>query len=261
MPKKRPILFNSQMVRAILAGKKTQTRRPVKFVPALGEPDYWCPLYKDRPGDFRSMVGEASRYSPFGNIGELLWVRETWAISAAVRCSIESVCPDEVVDYEGDIPSSRPEDLVRVGESCQIFSEPWVLRWRADYFEDDTREDRGFKWRPAIHMPQWASRLTLKITGIDVQRVKDISDDDARDEGVWFPKKETTWYEGKWAARFLDEWDWIYADRDLGWKNNPWVWVLKFEIVDKYCTKNAMECIMERYDSPRMFYLMKNPRK
>jgi hypothetical protein len=256
MPKSRPILFNGEMVRAILADKKTQTRRPVKFIPALGEPDYLCPLYKDKPGDFRSMVGDLPRYCPFGDIGDMLWVKETWSIAASVRSTFESVYPDDTVDWEGPAPSHKPLDVVRVGEVSLTVSEPWVLGWRADYFGDDTYEYRGFKWHPSIHMPKWASRLTLKITGVDVQRINDITDEEAIAEGTR-PHQDVTQYEGKFVNQFLREWDYIYASRGMGRKENPWVWVIKFETVEVYCQANIRKHIKDDFEGKQDLCFLK----
>jgi len=182
----RPILFSAEMVRAILDGRKTQTRRAIKPVPTFNgggachdadalQQDYVEPYW---------VFPETCKY---GQPGDLLWVRETWARHASG------------VDYAADFAAvSRPQ---------------------------------AGPWRPSIHMPRWASRITLRITDIRVERLQDISEDDARAEGCD-------------PARWIDETDvgmegyregfaklWNKINGPGAWEENPWVWVVAFERV------------------------------
>lgn len=195
----RPILFNDAMVRAILDGRKTQTRRPCRVDSAGNHPGA-CP---------HSKTGWAWQLSnldcrcksvacPFGNPGDTLWVREAWN---------DDWC-DHVI-YRADGGSAREAGYAR---------EP--------------------RWRPSLHMPRSASRLTLRVTGVRVERVQDISEADAKAEGVepWHiadlgPDGEP--HDGPSRAYrmgFANEWHAIYAKQGLGWGANPWVWAVTFEV-------------------------------
>ena len=181
--KERPILFSSEMVRAILDGRKTQTRRIIK-----PQPDYVDNIHKT------PNTGGKVIKCPFGQPGERLWVRETWA------------------------------DNIR---GC-----PNGITYRADHC--DPKGDgpaNPIKWRASIFMPRWASRITLEITNIRVQRLHDILSADAEAEGVLWKEK----YMNPVHA-FVVLWDSINAKRGFEWDENPWVWVIEFKkLEDKFC--------------------------
>lgn len=202
--KERPILFSAPMVRAILEGRKTQTRRVVKPQPhsahypqhaeARGAGWVWMahddrPTYTFATGDFRC---------PYGQPGERLWVRETWA-------KADSSLIDETF-YRAD------------GE----------VDGRQRAFSYVKREPR---WRPSIHMPRWASRIDLEVTGVRVERLQDISEADAIAEGVEpyrlpvHPVRE--------ALRHVDGFSvlWESINGPGSWDANPWVWVVEFRRV------------------------------
>lgn len=195
--KERPILFNGEMVRAILSGRKTQTRRVM-----LDQP---CYLPDFNRGHLSIRVGGA-RYQafsknfapvscPFGRPGDRLWVRETW-------CPIYPQNPT----YNGGRPIEIDYRATHSRES----------HWRV-------MDDHGTRrWKPSIHMPRWASRITLEITGVRVERLNDISHDDACTEGI-----EST-RGGKLACvdRFRSLWEQSYGAGS--WAANPWVWVVEF---------------------------------
>jgi hypothetical protein len=196
--KERPILFTGEMVRAILKGRKTQTRRVGKPVrhPDLGN------LY-----DIGALVLEHEpqhvihRACPYGQPGDRLWVRETFAIvpRTAYRCS------------DGVQQTLRPDDPY--DHDAAIYREGW------------TRSGGGFRWRPSIHMPRWASRITLEITGIRIERLQDISEADAIAEGV----KNSLHLPGGRFARENYEHLWWTINGDGSWEKNPWVWVIEFQ--------------------------------
>ena len=177
----KPILFNGEMVRAILGGRKTQTRRVVKDqgrVPTVLQSDGNRLLPKHVPDWFTD-------YCPYGGHGDRLWVREThWRA-------------------EGEGTGGK----VR------------FLQYKATSPDDPPLGDR---WRPSIHMPRWASRITLEVTGVRVERVQDISNEDVHAEGF------APW--GDKYLSFADLWDSINANRGYGWDANPWVWVVEFKV-------------------------------
>lgn len=203
--KERPILFNGEMIRAILDGRKTQTRRVVKHIPALGRADDWC--LKAGEGEFARMVGNYRRFCPYGAPGDALWVRETWA----------------------EAPNSEDGGDGMTGYPIH----------RADYDPEDVQP---LRWRPSIHMPRWACRLTLRVTGVRVERVQDISEEGATAEGIDMPRCDCTEWACEncmgtgWGARpteiFAGLWDSINAKRGYGWDANPWVWVVEFERIE-----------------------------
>lgn len=184
--KERPILFTGEMVRAILDGRKTQTRRPFKFRETNqppSRPELFNPKHVTQP-------------APLGTIGDRLWVREKWA------------------------------------PHCEM---PGAAIYRCDRggdYQDTVTEN--FRWRPSIHMPRWASRIDLEITAVRVERAQEITEEDAKNEGV-----SPDDYEGyehpdnptlSCAAHrysFRDLWQSIYAN----WDANPWVWVYEFRRV------------------------------
>lgn len=187
-PRKRGILFSGPMVRAILEGRKTQTRRIItpKWLGCLDPSDSF-----DRD--------TVEKRCPYGVPGDRLWVRETWA---SIR-----------VFHDGDV-----EAVPAVQGQCGIVfkaSDP-----QADYHQDD----RGFVWRPSIFLPCWASRITLELTSVRVERLQEISNDDARAEGM----TSTVLRQGYDArAQFCQLWDSINGKR-APWESKPWVWVVGF---------------------------------
>ena len=201
--RERPILFNGDMVRAILDGRKTQTRRVVKLQP------FTTPL-KDgecyTEDEFRRIV--LSDISRFGTIGDRLWVRETWGLMAY----------HDTTDWCRDSIKGLSE------ADCR---ERYLVEHAANW---NLPNESAF-WRPSIHMPRWASRITLEITGVRVERLNDISEKDAKAEGVipveyeGMEHPDNPWMSAQ-AHRdaFRDLWQSIYGN----WDANPWVWVYEF---------------------------------
>jgi hypothetical protein len=198
----RPILFNDEMVRRILAGAKTQTRRPVK----LADPEYQA--VRGLPpwphGSHPAWPGEWGRLDcPFGVSGDRLWVRECFALS--VR---------------------DPEDTDR-DTMDPIFWDPPVYRATYEPGGGWTRDGEAIAppWRPSIHMPRWASRLTLRVTDVRVERVQNITNRDAIAEGI--PPNpsddEREMFRALWSETY-GEFIGLHA-----WGENPWVWVVSFE--------------------------------
>ncbi|OVV21837.1 morphogenetic protein [Klebsiella pneumoniae] len=196
----RGMIFNAEMVRALLDGRKTQTRRPIKWKQTrfteIGERedgskwpwsedaehacDFWHPC-------------------PFGAVGDRIWVRETWA-----RYNIDQNCHD--IAYRATTPADWPEEG---------------------------------RWRPSIHMPRWASRIMLEITDVRVERLNTISEEDARAEGIIDggclncgepepcgcanPEPDAT-------DAFAYLWQSIYGQEN--WNADPWVWVISFKRIE-----------------------------
>lgn len=198
--KARPILFSAPMVRALLEGRKTQTRRIIKPPPDWGTPGP-CPSVTAEgwqgPLDYSLWAHEGDqadgtpRRCPYGKPGDLLWVRETWR---------EHDAPDQ----EGN-----------------------VLEYRADRPEYVTRDDdpSATPWRPSIHMPRKYSRLALRITAVRVERLQKISQSDCLAEGM---RAETNGFTHHVVADYRKLWTEINgAD---SWDTNPWVWALTFTV-------------------------------
>ena len=218
------MIFNGEMVRAILDGRKTQTRRPVKF--PVHDKNLGCEL----AGNELSGELSAGNYlnSAFGKPGDRIWVRETF-------------CPVDDTQYGG---------------------EKWVDYRATPKFEashpagwDSAPNDaEALKWRPSIHMPRWASRILLEITDVRVERLNAISEEDAQREGVHTEVWDQTVVARNYAARdeffqfwsedmphyvemnqlyrssFRSLWESIYGAEN--WQANPWVWVIEFKRVE-----------------------------
>lgn len=218
----RPILFSTEMVRAILDGRKTQTRRKMKVQPypdSIVTVEHYHQTVIDRHGDMQPGPeifgahwddGEYGLRFPYGAPGDQLWVRETWCQGA---------------DDGRQVPL-RMATLYRADGEHVTLSD-------GDGFTQTNRDgSEKSPWRPSIHMPRWASRITLRITGVRVERLQDISEDDARAEGCPYPPE--------WAGRFMDRDEtaktwfksiWNQINGPDAWDDNPWVWVIAFERV------------------------------
>lgn len=185
--KEKPIIFSAPMVRAILEGRKTQTRRVVKVQP---EHDADGKLFKLR-------INEGWNYSdcPYGQPGDQLWVRETFCI------------PTDFDSGEELSPEYRATCKGHAFDGC---------------------------WKPSIHMPRRASRIDLKVNNIRVERLQDISEEDAKAEGVTDPTAGTEFqappdahYKSGPKTWFAMLWQSIHGKGS--WNENPWVWVVEFE--------------------------------
>ncbi len=185
--KERPILFSAPMVRALLDGSKTQTRRVVKPTPE------W--IGQSGVLSYRGRVGLPHALCPYGQPGDRLWVRETHMDLGA--CYL----------YRADAEAEQERAIVA----------PRQL------------------WRPAIHMPRAASRITLEITGVRVERLQDISEDDALAEGcssTAIVHEDGEDYTGHYAS---EEYQvlWESINGPGSWDANPWVWVVEFKRLEQ----------------------------
>ena len=268
-----PILFNADMVRSILEGRKTQTRRPVvvpwkggKRVPPY-EPYYVEEdgrlFFEDEYGDFHPM----EQRCPFGKPGDILWVRETWRVSGW-DLDGESIS----VDFRSDgMIDKRLRDVCDsdqftrlVEQSCDDAETAGVEQAGKTIDEEGFGDDPAryiwdsgnspCRWRPSIHMPRWAARIFLRVKSVRVERLWSITEEDAKAEGVkhipfsecdYIPDSEFCVVEGRTSvtnfetpihrAGFFKEWESVYKN----WDSNPWVWVVEFERVDETEVSNA----------------------
>jgi hypothetical protein len=211
----RPILFSAPMVRALLAGQKTQTRRVVKPQPLVTTASDGS--WRDSKADlWRNARQYARDCSPYGAPGDRLWVRETWL-------------PDPPIDgtWAGDVEwygcgrsiAGVPEHY-RKPENC-IYAASW--------------DGAPLAWRPSIHMPRWASRLTLEVTQVRLQPLQEISEDDARAEGAPVGEMLPGSVNGEPAkvmamdARVAFAWLWDSINgKRAPMAGNPWVWAITF---------------------------------
>ncbi|WP_438435983.1 morphogenetic protein [Klebsiella pneumoniae] len=196
----RGMIFNAEMVRAILAGRKTQTRRIMAPQPAddierciFPNPEEigWKSSLRHKHGS------TTAHFCHYGKPGDRIWVRETWA-----RYNIDQNSHD--IAYRATTPADWPEEG---------------------------------RWRPSVHMPRWASRILLEITSVRVERLNSISQEDAQAEGLeltgWRPTYSDPDTGGEVMTpydNFAELWSSIYGDES--WKANPWVWVISFERVE-----------------------------
>ena len=218
--KERPILFNGPMVRAIIDGTKTQTRQIVKPQP------YGDAVTHDnaRVTWFGYHLGltDDGFVCPYGVPGDRLWVRETWRpVMEAWRTFVE---------YRADEGRLGRDVIASVGpwtknvDRCAVETVGKV----ALRFSGHLKSRHSEQWHPSGHMPRWASRLTLEVTEVRVERLQAISEADARAEGV----SPQTWdaYAGLGgAAVYAALWDEINGAG--AWAQNPWVWVVGFKRV------------------------------
>lgn len=223
--KERPILFTGPMVNAILAGRKTETRRIVKVRQGERLGCYSTDgvhgvelVYADSDGDPLDREGPKC---PYGSPGDRLWVKETWQ-AIHVSIDLETGSGDDV-EAAAKIPPDSADGY-------------WGVAYRAtDRQADESKEDRGFAWRPSIFMPRWASRLTLDVVSIRAERVQDIDAAGAIAEGVDVFKRGNLYYlpgngdlgvSGPRTAYSL-LWDSIHGRS--AWEENSWVWVVGFQ--------------------------------
>lgn len=228
--KKRPILFNTEMVWAILNGRKTVTRRLMKPQPdyfyncVMGNP---MPVRPERYGAVMRDKTELLIKRPY-NPGDVLWVRETWTKEGGkyfYRADFDSDFLDPCETLSGGYPH---ECAYHPGcEGCM-------------------REPQRIFWRPSIHMPREAARIFLRVNNVRVERLQDITEDDAKAEGAQKmypytdPETGKTAFllhdDGTYRIGFFQIWDSTIKPKDrvaYCWESTPWVWVIEFERCDK----------------------------
>ncbi len=232
--REKGLIFNSEMVRAILDGRKTQTRRPIKWKQTrfteIGERedgskwpwsedaehacDFWHPC-------------------PFGAVGDRIWVRETWGV-------VSHAFSDDglMIDWVPDRPTTAIHEMP-FGNGYYSGHAIYAADGDFTWGDDDGYEDGRSCWKPSIHMPRAASRILLEITDVRVERLNAISEEDARAEGIIDggclncgepepcgcanPEPDAT-------DAFAYLWQSIYGQDN--WNANPWVWVIEFKRVE-----------------------------
>jgi hypothetical protein len=199
--KEHPILFSAPMVRAILEGRKTQTRRVIKPQPErdCGEiygPETYSPLVVDKNGEelpgpdiFGIYTEDWGLKFPYGQPGDHLWVKETYKLAGSMY-------------YRADGEPSR-EDL-------ELYP--------------------NWKWKPSIFMPRVFSRILLEIKAVEVQRLDQITIDDINGEGC--PPISTDEDGSELYEWYSDLWDSLNKKSGFGWDKNPWIWVIRFNRIE-----------------------------
>lgn len=206
--KERPIIFSGQFIPGLLDGRKTQTRRLIKL-PNESSLGIWEPTEVGGPGTFQIINGKRVPVPreiaiwhtrsgkilccPHGVVGDRFWVKETFYIPT---------------------------------------KEEWPnILYKADYLGLCEKKPEWCKWKPSIHMPRWASRITLEITGIRVERVNGITEEDALKEGMTFETFKNGTAKG---SDPIDSFHWLWdAIYPGSWDRNDWVWVVEFKRVEQ----------------------------
>lgn len=211
--KEYPILMNSEMASATLAGKKTQTRRPVNPQPKVVHA-----LYPNGELETNCLLRNPKRNNriraPYGPVGSRLWVRET----------CQAFSPRRDKDYIKYLADGEVRKMVCTSDEWR-----WLWQYRgAPYFQKV----------PSIHMPRWASRITLEVTALRVERLHSMTPEEVRAEGATHPEFDlisrdymiaTGWH----RSVFRPVWNAIYSSKPgLAWSDNPWVWVYEFKVIE-----------------------------
>lgn len=195
-----PMIFNQQMVAALADGRKTATRRPLSNQP-IKNGAFW---------DFKWGAGSSLDYLPIVaghatanaapfKVGDLIWVRETF-------------CLGRLDEVDAEHPADR---TLFVDQGCgdeYFIQKEWAVSKGADELDE-------VKWKPSIHMPRKASRLTLRVTDVRCERLQKIGRQQVIKEGF-----------NDWTG-FAFAWSCIYSSSGKGWDESPWVWVIEFEVI------------------------------
>ena len=206
----RGMIFNAEMVRALLSGRKTQTRRIIKPQPEAALSGSLSGKWLSRPlnGLLLPKIEDIAIHCPFGVVGDRIWVRETFQGPLFDYDLMDSYCKDPT-------PFEKPEFCVYKADGVPA----------PEFYDAD--DELHCCWRPSIHMPRWACRILLEITNVRVERLKSISDGDAIREGC----STADMMSGDCVADvFARLWASIYGSDS--WNANPWVWVIEFKRVE-----------------------------
>jgi hypothetical protein len=240
--KEHPILFSGEMVNAIIEGRKTQTRRVIRPQPILMESGTWYP--SEKPGDAKNKTGlhyanekhmrngMPIDFSPFGQPGDRLWVREKWKISSFMegepiefQYAADGATADEN-EYSDCIDYEKWYENVCFQSTNQLMKMNWPLK-NDDGIYSWERGNSPLPWRPSIYMPRWASRITLEIINITLERVWEMSEKDAIAEGL-IPAIAGVDPNYLYRIAYRDFWEQLNSKRGFVWDFNPWVWEIKF---------------------------------
>ncbi|HEY5657697.1 MAG TPA: hypothetical protein VIY27_07890 [Myxococcota bacterium] len=225
------ILFSGPLVRALLDGSKTQTRRILKPAPVVivddrgdgvaREVERWCVNHGQWLGSAHEE--HLTRRCPYGVPGDQLWVRETWRVMDIIEHAREVQ-----ILYE----ANNTRRWVKAQDTNTRTAAAWIRHLQQSEERRAKKTRRLHQKRPSIFMPRWASRLTLDVTNVRIERVQAISEEDARAEGVLGVACNRIGPDfGKTQGRregFQHLWDSINAKR-APWASNPWVWCIDFK--------------------------------
>lgn len=229
----KPILFSAAMVRAVLDGSKTVTRRVVKQPKKASPVDFndAMAFMRERGVSSAFLRGPCDGHPwgiacPYGSPGDQLWVRETWQAVDFGAPDWETGCCDGDPEWPARIPKTRGK---------------WAPVYAADPDWPNTKEERGFPWRSPRFMPRWACRILLDVVSVRPERLHAIDDRDALREGITIPTgphlAHCEWrhpeldpdYFAREVIEFACLWDAINAKRGFSWSSNPWVWRIEFK--------------------------------
>ena len=242
-----PIIFSSEMVRVILGGRKTQTRRVIKArnVFRCYLADKWHvnknPIsgwqvfpYPNIPQEELDKLNQSAIRNnlpgfkcPYGQVGDRLWVKEAWRVGAWAEDSGQLA-----LDYMADGYCRR--EWITVADE-DLFNRLWEQSTMEAQKRFGIQERYAWKpgespchWRSSIFMPRWASRITLEITDVRIERLQDISEDDAEAEGAHGYTNAASPIDF-----FICLWNSLNTKRNFGWDMNPWVWVISFKRIEQ----------------------------
>jgi len=226
----KPIIFSAAMVNAILDGRKTNTRRlngldiinqtPDRYSFVGMTDDLGYPASKGFLwAGFKHTDAESPHYikCPYGKGGDRLWVRENHQYYDWTEDG------DPHMRYQADGAVMYREFHKLTDDQMDRIDTIWAELSREENYKIDRRASDK-KWRPSIHMPRWASRIDLEITGIQIERLQDISEEDAKSEGAEHSSIGITY-----RTSFCIVWDSINQKQGETWKDNPWCWVVQFK--------------------------------
>ena len=235
--KKRRWIAYAHEVRAILDGRQSQFRRPMKPQPECGASCPRCIVCgMDKPPHGRSVPMESAAGYCCSHDCKGYWEEPLTGSLWPGESQGDFGYP---VDWMGDCPFGKPGDRLWVREKFSTY----LFREECWYWADgnEAKYDATIP-KPSIHMPRWASRINLEVTDVRTQRVQDVSEDDIKAEGVR-PIMVDSGGETPWGAGidvpdywdpFIESWDSINTKRGFGWHLNPWTWVVLFEQKTSY---------------------------
>lgn len=225
--KERPIIMGADSVRAILDGRKSMTRRVVKPQPSVTY--HWSGDTYEEDGMLKAVLPSKPSIHfdyipkcPY-EIGNRLWVKEAWRDRFGTAYANYGTGNAYPIDDISEVDYKSGGNGYFIG-GCIFRDDELSAKW-----------EEWSKWKSPLFMPRWASRITLEITDIRVERVNDISEEDAIAEGI-FPKYERvpnqcTELSNNVVEEYADLWDSLNAKRGFPFKNGPWVWVIEFKVV------------------------------
>lgn len=229
----KPVLFNTEMVKALLAGRKTCTRRVIKRDKV--DDVLNSPARKKNPDILDKQFIKYLVNMPYES-GNILYVRETWGWCPCWDCGMDAVPGGCKHEKDRFYNGSKNE------YGCYVY--------KASY--KDNEYPSAEMWHPSIHMPKKAARIWLKVTDVRVERLQEITEDGAKEEGaidnrsfIHSPDNEYNYIHTA-KEHFIDIWNSTIKKTDIdtyGWDANPWVWVIEFERCEK-----PLECILNGYD-------------